>query len=184
MATGDMDSSSGGGLLHGLVSIPGRAAAATVRPVAGAMEAAWTAGFEAGVTLERRVVDRILDSEELERVLAAVFDSPRVQAGILKALESDGAKNLIDSFFDSGLFAEFLQRLSNHDALWGLVDEIAGSPAVTAAISQQGLGFADQMGGEVRARSRKADDWIERTTRRLTHRNPKPGPAAPGASAS
>ena len=183
MATGEMNGN-GGGMLRGLASIPGRAAAATIRPVAGAMEAAWTAGFEAGVTLERRMVDRILDSEELERILGAVFDSARVQAGILQALESDGAKRFIDSFFDSGLFAEFLQRLSNNDALWGLVDEIAGSPAVTAAISQQGLGFADQVGGEVRARSRKADDWLERTARRLTHRQGKPGPAAPGASPS
>ena len=183
MTTGDMNSS-GDGLLHGLLSLPGRAAAATMRPVGGAMEAAWTAGFEAGLDLERRLVDRVLDSEELERILASVFDSTRVQAGILKALESDGAKRLIDSFFDSGLFAEFLDRLSNSDVLWGLVDEIAASPAVTAAISQQGLGFADQVGGEVRARSRKADDWLERTARRLTHRNSKPGPAAPGASTS
>ena len=180
MATGDMDSSSGEGLLHGLVSIPGRAAAATMRPVGSAMNAA----LSAGVTLEQRAVDRVLESEELERVIATVFDSPRVQAGILKALESDGAKRLIDSFFESGLFAEFLHRLSDNDALWALVDEIAGSPAVTAAISQQGLGFADQMGGEVRARSRKADDWLERTARRLAHRNSKPGPAAPGPSAS
>jgi hypothetical protein len=180
MATGDTDNASGGGLLHGLASIPGRAAAATMRPVGSAMNTA----LSAGMTLEQRAVDRVLESEELERVLAAVFDSPRVQAGILKALESDGARHLIDSFFDSGLFAEFLHRLSDNDALWALVDEIAGSPAVTAAISQQGLGFADQMGGEVRARSRKADDWLERTARRLTHRNQKPGPAAPGASAS
>jgi hypothetical protein len=178
MAT-DIDSSSGGGLLHGLVSIPGRAAAATMRPVGSAMNAA----VSAGVTLEQRAVDRVLESEELERVIATIFDSPRVQAGILKALESDGAKRLIDSFFESGLFAEFLHRLSDNDDLWALVDEIAGSPAVTAAISQQGLGFADQMGGEVRARSRKADDWLERTARRLTHRDPKPGPAAPDPSA-
>jgi hypothetical protein len=152
----------------------------------GAMEAAWRAGFAAGATLERRAVDRVLDSDELERVLAAAFDSPRVQAGILRALDSDGARRLIDSFFESGLFAEFLNRLSNSDALWQLVDDIAGSPAVTAAISQQGLGFADQVGGEVRARSRKADDWLERTAKRLTHRHskPKPGPAAPDATAS
>src|SRR5438045_1553351 len=101
MATGDMHDASGGGFLYGLVSMPGRAAVATMRPVAGAMEAASTAGSEAGVELERRMVDRSLESEELERVLAAVFDSPRVQAGILKALESDGAKRLIDSFFES-----------------------------------------------------------------------------------
>ena len=59
------------------------------------------------------------------------------------------------------------------EAIWNLIDEIAASPAVTAAISQQGLGFAGQMGDEVRERSRKADDWAERTARRLIHRPPR-----------
>jgi hypothetical protein len=53
---------------------------------------------------------------------------------------------------------------------------------VTAAISQQGLGFADEVGDEVRERSRKADDWVERTARRLIHRPLRPLPAEPGPS--
>jgi hypothetical protein len=114
--------------------------------------------------------------------MIAVLDSARIQAAIQRALESDSARRVVAGFFDSGLFDEFLDRLSKSDALWRLIDEIAGSPAVTAAISQQGLGFADQVGGEVRARSRKADDWLERTARRLTHRDPKTPPAAPDAS--
>jgi hypothetical protein len=60
-----------------------------------------------------------------------------------------------------------------------MIDEIAGSPAVTAAISQQGLGFADQVTDEVRTRSRKADDWLERAARRLAHRPPRVLPPEP-----
>ena len=63
------------------------------------------------------------------------------------------AKRLVDSFFDSGLLDRFFDRLLESDALWHAIDEIAGSPAVTAAISQQGLGFADQVGDEVRSLS-------------------------------
>jgi hypothetical protein len=55
-------------------------------------------------------------------------------------------------------------------ALWRLVDEIAASPAVTAAITQQSLGFADQVEEQVRMRSRGADDWLEQKVRRLTRR--------------
>jgi len=50
---------------------------------------------------------------------------------------------------------------------------------VTAAISQQGLSFADQVGGEMRDRSRRADDWVERAARRLVHRQPRVGPPQP-----
>jgi hypothetical protein len=176
MATDEVNSS-GSGLLHGLSSISGRAAAVALRPVTGAAGAA----ASAAVALERRALDRVLESEELERIVTTIFDSPQVQAAIQGALESEGARRLLDGFFESGLLEDFLHRLVNSDALWGLVDEIAGSPAVTAAISQQGLGFADQVGGEVRARSRKADDWLERAAQRLAHRRPKPGPAAPDA---
>ncbi len=119
------------------------------------------------MSLERRAFDRFIDSGELERLLAG----DRLQLAIERVFESAGAQRAIDSFFDSGLFDRFVDRLLASDALWRLVDEIAQSPAVRAAISQQGLGFADQVGGELRGRSRKADAWIERTALRITRRH-------------
>jgi hypothetical protein len=98
------------------------------------------------------------------------------------ALDSAGAKRLIDTFFDSGLLDHFLERLAQSDALWRLIDEIAASLVVTAAISQQGLGFADEVGEQVRGRSRKADDWLERAARRLIRRDPDAPPPQPGLS--
>jgi hypothetical protein len=140
-----------------------------MRPLAGPVGAA----AEAGIGLQRRAVDRLLDSGELEHLLG----SPRLQAAITQVIESDGAKMLVDAFFDSGLFERFVDRLLDSDALWHLVDVIAGSPAVTAAISQQGLGFADQVGTVLRGRSRKADDWLERGARRvIPRRSGQPGP--------
>jgi hypothetical protein len=130
---------------------------------------------ETGINLERRAVDRLLESGELENLL----DSPRLQAIIEQVLTSRGAHRLIDALFDSGLFDRLVERLLQSDALWHLVDEIAGSPAVTAAISQQGLGFADQVGAEVRGRSRRADEWLERSARRLIHRRSGVQPATP-----
>ena len=95
------------------------------------------------------------------------------------ALSSDAAGRLVDAAFDSGLVDRVVERLPTSRAVWDLIDEVAASPAVTAAISQQGLGFADQMGDEVRERSRKADDWAERRARRLLHRSPRPLPVGP-----
>jgi hypothetical protein len=125
--------------------------------------------------MERRAVDRLLESGELERLLG----SGQLQAVLTQVLESEGAGRLVDSFFDSGLFDRFVDRLLVSDGLWRLVDEVAASPAVTAAISHQGLGFADQVGSQLRARSRKGDDRLEHTARRLAHRRPNvTGPAA------
>jgi len=61
------------------------------------------------------------------------------------------------------------------EELWLVVEEIAQSPAVTAAITQQTAGFADQVAGEVGLRSRRADARLERVARRLLHRPPAPG---------
>jgi hypothetical protein len=64
------------------------------------------------------------------------------------------------------------------------VDEIARSPAVTEAITQQTMGFADQVADGVRAGSRRADDWVERAARRALRRGAREDlgdePAAPG----
>jgi hypothetical protein len=158
-------------VVRGLMTIGGRAAAVGIRPFSGVFGAA----AEAGMDLERRAVDRLIESGELERLLA----SSRVQSLASQLLDSDGARRLVDAFFDSGLFDQFVERLLASDALWDLVDRIAGSPAVTAAISQQGLGFADQVGDELRTRSRNADAWLERAARRLAHRRPADAPPAP-----
>jgi hypothetical protein len=168
------------GVLGPLVGLGTRAATATLRPIVGVAEAA----AEAGLSLERRAVDRVLESDELERVVVVAINSTHIQAALKQALESEGAAQLIDSLFDSGLIDRFLERLLASGTLWEMIDEIAGSPAVTAAISQQGLGFADQVGDQVRERSRKADDWMERATRRLIGRGPKALPAEPDAGTS
>ncbi|HZE05852.1 MAG TPA: hypothetical protein VE127_11540 [Solirubrobacteraceae bacterium] len=157
-------------LLHGVGEISQRAATASVQPLRGVVGAAADAGME----LERRAVDRLIESRELERVLTSV----RVQTAASQVLESEGARRLVDAFFDSGLFDQFVRRLLDSEALWELVDRIADSPAVTAAISGQGLSFADQVGEEMRTRSRTGDAWLERAAARIIHRAPKPPPSA------
>lgn len=171
-----------------LTDLGGRAASTALRPLAGIAGAA--AGV--GVRLERRAVDRVLESDELERIVNATVNSAHVQSALVQATQSEAVDRLVDSLFDSGVvdrvmdrlldsgaLDRFLVRLASSEGLWKLIDEIAASPAVTAAISQQGLSFADQVGGEMRDRSRRADDWVERAARRLVHRQPRVGPPQP-----
>jgi hypothetical protein len=142
----DGRANSGARARHSLSSIPGRAAVATLRPFTN------------------------VAVPELERLVGAALDTPELQRAARRAFESDAARQLIDSFFDSGLFDHFVDRMLADGALWRIVDEVAASPTVTAAIAQQGLGFGEQIGDELRSRSRSADDWLERLARRLLRR--------------
>ncbi len=162
-------------VLGPLEALGNRATETALRPVGGVVSAA----TEAGINLERRAVDRVLASDELERVLTAAIDSVQVQAALINAVSSDAARRIVDAIFDSGLVDRITERLLTSEGVWHLIDEVAASPAVTAAISQQGLGFASQMGDEVRERSRGADDWAERAARRLIHRPTRPLAAPP-----
>ena len=107
-----------------------------------------------------RTVDRALGGPELERMVGTVLDSPAVE-------------RLIGQTIESRLADQAVARLLDSEELWLLVEEIAESPAVTDAITQQSFGFADQVAGGMRARSRNADAWLERTARRALRRPPR-----------
>jgi hypothetical protein len=101
-------------------------------------------------------------------------------------LESAAAERLVARVIDSKLLDEVVRRLLESEDLWVLVEEIARSPAVSEAITRQSVGFADQVAGGVRTRSRSADAWLERAARRAVRRPATDDlpdePAAPGAT--
>jgi hypothetical protein len=156
-----------------LGGIPGRAAAATLRPFSDAA----TAAVGAGIDIERRAVERLVDSPEFERMITETLDSAVVRAAVKRAVESDNAKELIADFFTSELFDEVIDGLLASDGLWRLIDEVAASPAVTAAVAQQGFSFADQLGAVLRSRSRAADVWLEQKVHGLRRQRPAAEPA-------
>jgi hypothetical protein len=92
----------------------------------------------------QRVADQLLAAGIAEQIATRVVDGPELERIVAAALESE--------------------------VLWILVDEIARSPAVTDAISHQGLGLADEVAGVVRERSLRADARLERVARRLLRR--------------
>jgi hypothetical protein len=107
--------------------------------------------------LERVVDELVVDEAELERVVGSVLESPAVERVAAQVIES----RLLDTV---------VERLLESDELWLMVDEIARSPAVTEAIGQQSVGFADQVAGQVRVRSQRADARLERVARRVLRR--------------
>ena len=120
-------------------------------------------GVDAAVRSEvfQEAFDRVMVSafadDFLDRVIARVADSPDVE-------------RLVRGMVDTRLVDAVLVQLLESEGLWVLVEEIVQSPTVTNAISQQGVGFANQMAGVMRDRSRTADDRLERLARRFTRR--------------
>lgn len=140
-----------------------------------------------GIGLERRAAGA-LGLPDLGAILVAMLDSPELQESLSEALRSEGAQEVVAEFFASPLFDQVVDELLASQGLWRLVDELAASPSVTAAITQQGFGFADQIGEEVRTRSRRADAWTERAANRLRPsarraRRASPEPEASGGAA-
>ena len=110
----------------------------------------------------QRVVDRVLDDGIAEAIAERVLAGPEVERILATTLEGP-------------LVEEAVSRLLENQAVWVLVDEIARSPSVTEAIAHQGTGFADQVAGRARERSRNADALLERVARRLVRRNDSGG---------
>jgi len=129
--------------------------------------------------LPRRVAARALADGVVEAAAARMFDGPELERVVEAALESPASERLLVRVIESSLLDQAVERLLMSEELWVAVDEIARSPAVAEAIAQQGMGFADQVAGGVRTRSRRADDWLERAARR-TLRLEQSGRRPPG----
>jgi hypothetical protein len=112
-----------------------------------------------------RTAQRLLTGPEVERLLDMALRSERVEQLLTEALESRLADETITRLID-----DTITRLLASEGLWVLIDEVAASPAITEAITQHGVGFADQVADEVRDRSRHADAWMETIARRLLRR--------------
>jgi hypothetical protein len=127
-----------------------------------------------------RLVELLLESPDAERLLAEALASPGVERMLTQIVESSVVDATVARVID-----ETAVRLPRSEAVWMLVDEIAASPAVTDAITQQSVGFADEMAGRVRERSKTADARLERLARGLLRRRARdadPGPTTTPAT--
>ncbi|HEX5621423.1 MAG TPA: hypothetical protein VFX51_23560 [Solirubrobacteraceae bacterium] len=124
-----------------------------------------------------RIAERLLSGPELERIIAKALEQPGVERIVNQVVASPVIQDAIARVADDAI-----ARLRDSPALWALIDEIAQSPSVAEAITAQGYGFADQVGDDIRERSRHADARLERLAWRLLRRRSPPGGAAPSTS--
>jgi hypothetical protein len=129
----------------------------------------------ASALAEGRRVQRRLARDVVEASAAGALAS--LDALLRSRFAAEAVERVLDSPLPAQLFAGLLER----EALWQLVDEVARSPAVAAALKQQSAGLGDELAGEVRERSRHADAWIERGAQRVLLRRRAPAGEAPAA---
>jgi hypothetical protein len=113
-------------------------------------------------SVAQEAVDRTLASGLTRRALDRALEGPLIE----RAAE-DFARHL-----ESRPPDEAVAWLLAREELWTLVEAVVRSPAVTDAITRQSAGFADQVAGGMRARSRSADARLERAARRALRRTP------------
>jgi hypothetical protein len=124
-----------------------------------------------------QLAERLVAGPELERIVTMALAQPGVERIVSQVVASPVIQEAIAHVADDAI-----ARLRDSPAMWALIDEIAQSPSVAEAITQQGYGFADQVGDDIRERSRHADARLERLAWRLLRRRSPPGGAAPSTS--
>jgi hypothetical protein len=143
------------------------------REVGAAADRALMASIDAvlPVLFSDEIVDRVLTQLErsgaAQRVADRLLEDGIVEEVARRALAGPEVERVLADALDGPLVAEAVSRLLENQAVWVLVDEIARSPSVTAAIASQGTSFAEDVAVRARERSRNADALLERVARRL-----------------
>jgi hypothetical protein len=120
------------------------------------------------------LLERALASPQAERAVRALIEGPLIDVAVRSAVEAQLVEHVAAELARTGEIDRLVAGALRSEERWLVVEEIARSPTVTAAISRQGLGFADQVADEIGVRSRRADARLERVARRLLHRHPLP----------
>jgi hypothetical protein len=127
--------------------------------------------------LARHAVSRALEGPLVDVVADDLIRYAVVERVVDRLLAEGTVEHAVDRFLDGPeldrVAAQVRTRLLASEELWLIVEEVARSAAVTEAIAQQGQGFADEVAGRMRTRSRNADEWLERAARRALRR-PQP----------
>jgi hypothetical protein len=120
-----------------------------------------------------QAVDRTLTSALARHAVDRAFQGPIVDAIAKDMIRYRVVERVVDELLAEGVVDRLIAGLAEREELWVLVEEVAASPAVTEAMTQQTASFADQVAGGVRTRSHHADAWLERQARRALRRPTK-----------
>jgi uncharacterized RDD family membrane protein YckC len=145
--------------------------------VRGARSVGKAAGIDRAVeaAAEEAMVAAV-ESEAVERALTRVLQGPLVEEAARGALESESVKRALIEALDSEMVDEVWRRLLASEEAQRLVERIAEAPELRAAISAQSVGFIEDIGHTIGDTTRRLDDVVEGTARRITFRKRREEP--------
>jgi hypothetical protein len=137
---------------------------------------AWDLTLDAVLStrLIERTVDRLLAEGVIERVVLLVIEHPATDRLVTTVVESQGVERLVTRVVQADAVDRFLNGVLASEQLQRIVSHIAESDEVTAALTRQSMGLADEAAGELRSRTMTADDRLERIARSLIRRRQVP----------
>lgn len=140
----------------------------------GAVRAVERRGRRAAADAVIAAADAWLSSPELDRIVTAIVQHEGSARLADRVLASPLAQHVGRQAVDSGALDAVLDRLTERDAFWALIDLVAGSPAVGEAIGRQSRSAVTDVVDGVRDGAAQADDWLERVAHRVVGRRSAP----------
>jgi uncharacterized RDD family membrane protein YckC len=100
-------------------------------------------------SLPEELVHSLVEHRVLERMAAEFAETGALDQAVENALASPHTQELTD-------------RIVNSEQMRSAIREIVASPEVRKAVTQQTVGFVDELAGAIRARARRLDDRMDR----------------------
>jgi uncharacterized RDD family membrane protein YckC len=113
-----------------------------------------------------------------QRMAASLAEGDAVEETVMEALENGRAEELARRIAQSPALERMLVSVIESPEMQRVLVSVASSPAVRTALTRQTAGFAEELGASLRKRSAALDDRLERASRRVLRRGPRPEPEA------
>jgi hypothetical protein len=129
-------------------------------------------------TLPDAIVRSLLEHRVVERLAAELAADIEVDVAINAALEHETTQRLVTAIIASPgldrLLVQATDRALTGPELQRVIEHVAGSPEVRAALTRQSTTMAEEMAEGLRARAETLDDVAEQTVRGWFRRQPHP----------
>ena len=124
--------------------------------------------------LPEAVARSLVDHHVVERIVAEALERAETERMSEAAAQTEQLERVVSDALESRLTLDLTDAMVHSPAFKSALTNVLSSPEVREAIKGQSHSFADEIAAGGRARMRRADDAVERGSRRLVGRHPRP----------
>ena len=124
--------------------------------------------------LPEAVARSLVDHHVVERIVAEALERAEAERMSEAAAQSEQLERLVSDALESRVTLDLTDAMVHSPAFKSALTNVLSSPEVREAIKGQSHSFADEIAAGMRTRLRRADDAIERRSRRLVGEHARP----------